>query len=57
MDREIRLEVQGHAFAKDTSFTNYEEKFPPKQKYEEVISKLHYGIDLSHLKKSKYVIK
>ena len=57
VDREIRLQVQGHTISKDTSYTNYEERFPAKQLYDEVISKLHYDIDLSHLKNSKYVIK
>ncbi len=52
----MRLQVAGHSAGKD--MTNvYADPFPAKQLYDEVISKLDYGIDLSHLKNSKYVIK
>ena len=54
--REMRLQIEGHAPAKDMTSV-YADPFPAKQLYDEVISKLDYGIDLSHLKKSKFVIK
>ena len=50
-------QVVGHSRGSDVTTRNYEEKFPVKQLYEEIISKIDYGIDLSHLKQSKYVIK
>jgi integrase len=52
----MRLQVEGHSAGKD--MTNvYADPFPAKQLYDEVISKLDYGIDLSHLKNSRFVIK
>jgi integrase len=48
-------QIVGHSRGKDTTIT-YTEKYSPKQVYDEVISKLEYpGLDLSHLKKSRYV--
>ena len=52
----MRLQVEGHSAGKDMTSV-YADPFPAKQLYDEVISKLDYGIDLSHLKNSKYVIK
>ena len=52
----MRLQVEGHSPGKDMTSV-YADPFPAKQVYEEVISKLDYGIDLSQLKNSKYVIK
>jgi hypothetical protein len=53
----MMMQVDGHAEAKDMTSV-YAEPFPAKQLLEEVILKLDYeGIDLSHLKHSKYVIK
>jgi integrase len=49
-------QVVGHSRGSDVTTKNYEEKFPVKQLYDEIISKVDYGIDLSHLKKNKYVI-
>ncbi len=52
----MRLQVEGHSAGKD--MTNvYADPFPAKQLYDEVISKLDYGIDLSQLKNSRFVIK
>jgi integrase len=52
----MRLQVEGHSAGKDMTSV-YADPFPAKQLYEEVIAKLDYGIDLSHLKNSKFVIK
>jgi hypothetical protein len=52
----MRLQVAGHSPGKDMTSV-YADPFPAKQLYEEVISKLDYSIDLSHLKKSKHVMK
>ena len=52
----MRLQVEGHSTGKDMTSV-YADPFPAKQLYEEVISKLDYGIDLSHLKNSKYAVK
>lgn len=52
----MRLQVAGHSTGKDMTSV-YADPFPAKQLYDEIISKLDYGIDLSHLKNSKYVIK
>ena len=52
----MRLQVEGHSAGKD--MTNvYADPFPAKQLYDEVISNLDYGIDLSHLENSRFVIK
>ena len=45
----------GHSRGKSTTIT-YIEKYSPKRLYDEVVSKLEYpGLDLTHLKKSRYV--
>lgn len=54
-DNRMRLQVEGHADTKDMTSV-YAEPFTAKQLLDEIISKLDYGIDLSHLKNSKYVI-
>jgi integrase len=52
----MRLQVEGHSAGKD--MTNvYADPFPARQLYDEVLSKLDYGIDLSHPKNSKFVVK
>jgi integrase len=52
----MRLQVEGHSAGKD--MTNvYADPFPARQLYDEVISKLDYGIDMNHMKDSKFVIK
>jgi hypothetical protein len=38
-------------------FTAFTKHLPPKILLEKAISKLNYGIDLSHLKRSKFVPK
>lgn len=52
----MRLQVEGHSAGKDMTSV-YADPFPAKQLYDEVIAKLDYGIDLSHLKNSRFVIK
>jgi hypothetical protein len=52
----MRLQVEGHAPENDMTSV-YNDPFTPKELYDEVISKLDYGIDLSHLKNSKYVLR
>jgi integrase len=52
----MRLQVEGHSAGKDMTSV-YADPFPATQLYDEVISKLDYGIDLSDLKNSKFVIK
>ena len=52
----MRLQVAGHSPGKDMTSV-YADPFPAKQLYDEVIAKLDYGIDLSHLKNSRFVIK
>jgi integrase len=47
-------QTTGHSKGKDTTLT-YIEKYTPKQLLDDVISKIDYGIDLSHLKNSKWV--
>jgi integrase len=51
----MRMQIEGHAIGDMSSV--YADPFPAKQLYDEVISKLDYGIDLSHLKNSRFVIK
>ena len=46
----------GHANPNITT-GRYGKKFEPKMLLDKVVKKLDYGIDLSHLKNSKYVIK
>jgi integrase len=55
-DHRMRLQVEGHADTKDMTSV-YADPFTAKQLLDEIISKLDYGIDLSHLKNSKYVVK
>jgi integrase len=52
----MRLQVEGHSPGKDMTSV-YADPFPAKQLFDEVISKLDYGLDLSHLKNSRFVIK
>jgi len=52
----MRLQVEGHSAGKDMTSV-YADPFPAKQLYDEVIYRLDYGIDLSHLSKSRFVIK
>jgi integrase len=54
VNERMRLQVEGHSAGKDMTSV-YVDPFPAKQLYDEVISKLDYGIDLTHLKKSRYV--
>ena len=59
LPRDLRLRVVGHSIGNDETSKTYVEDFPPKQCYDEIISKVDFEkqIDLSHLKNSKYVIK
>jgi integrase len=56
VNERMRLQVEGHSAGKDMTSV-YADPFPAKQLLDEVISKLDYGIDFSHLKKSRFVIK
>lgn len=47
--------VVGHSIGKDVTLKHYTEKSTPKELYDNVMSKIDFGIDLSHLKKSKFV--
>ena len=49
-------EIVGHSIKGET-MGRYGKRFKPKVLYENAILKLDFGIDLSHLKNSKYVIK
>ena len=49
-------ELDGHSI-KDITAGTYSDRFPPKVLLENAILKLDYSIDLSHLKKSKFVRK
>jgi integrase len=49
-------EFVGHRNRKIT-YGVYGKQFKPQKLYKEIVAKLDYGIDLSHLKKSRYVIK
>jgi hypothetical protein len=50
-------QVIGHSKGKDVTQAVYTEKYTPKELFDNVISKTDYGIDLGHLKKSKFVPK
>ena len=52
----MMMQVEGHAPAQDMVAV-YADPFPAKQLLKKVILKLDYGVDLSHLRYSKYVIK
>ena len=56
VNESLIAETVGHAVPGETS-GRYGKRYNPNVLYEEVISKLYYDIDLSHLKNSKYVIK
>jgi hypothetical protein len=47
-------QIVGHSRGRGTT-VGYIDKYSVKKLYEEVISKLDFEIDLSHLKKSKFV--
>jgi integrase len=48
-------QVMGHSKAKDVTQAVYTEKYTPKELFDDVISKFDFGIDLTHLKNSKFV--
>ena len=48
-------EVVGHGGGGDITFGRYGKPFEPRILFDNVISKTDYGLDLNHLKKSKYV--
>jgi integrase len=50
-------QVMGHSKGKDITQAVYTEKYTPKELFDDVISKIDFGIDLSHLKNSKFVPK
>jgi integrase len=54
-DRVISMLV-GHAIKGETG-GRYGKRYEPKLQYETSVSKLDYGIDLSHLKNSKWVVR
>jgi len=58
VDRDKLAEVVGHESGHDDmTFGRYGKRYKPEILYEDVISKLDFGIDLSHLKRSKFVVK
>jgi integrase len=50
-------QVMGHSKGKDVTQSVYTERYSPKELFDDVISKIDYGIDLSYLKNSKFVPK
>lgn len=42
---------------KGVTFEKYFKGFTVKEIYDEIVSKIDFGIDLSHLKNSKWVVK
>ena len=50
-------QVMGHSKGKDVTQAVYTEKYTPKELFDDVIAKIDFGIDLSHLKLSKFVPK
>ncbi len=50
-------QVVGHSKGKDVTQAVYTEKYTPKELFDDVISKIDFGIDLSPLKNSKFVPK
>ena len=56
VDTAIIHEVLGHA-VQSISLSRYADPYQPKILLEKAISRLDYGIDLSHLTKSQYVLK
>jgi len=50
---DVFKQVMAHEIT-DLAIKQYGSKFPPKQCYDEVISKIDYGLDLALLKRSKY---
>lgn len=56
IDGRVVDELTGHALQGE-SFRRYGKSFVVKTLYQEAVLKLDYGIDLSHLKNSKFVVK
>ncbi len=52
-DRMLK-QVVGHSEGDDITFGRYAERFSPKDLFDNVISKLDYEIDFSHLKNSRF---
>ncbi|MBI9077452.1 MAG: site-specific integrase [Desulfatibacillum sp.] len=50
----IANELDGHSSGKTESYSTYGGRYSPKQLLEEGLLKLDFGLDLSHLKNSKY---
>lgn len=50
-------EYVGHKAGKDITYDLYGKAYRPAMLLEKVVSKLNYPVDLSHLKRSKYVPK
>lgn len=48
-------QIMGHSKGKDVNQEVYTDKFTPKELLDDVISNIDYDIDLSHLKKSRFV--
>jgi integrase len=55
VDDKLLKQVLGHADDGSTTFNTYVDDFTPEQLLEGVILHIDYGIDLSHLKASKWV--
>ena len=50
-------QVMGHSKGKDVTQAVYTERYSSKELFDNVISKIDFGIDLSQLKNSKFVPK
>lgn len=59
LPKDIRLRVAGHSTGNDEQSTTYNEDFSPGHFFDEVTTKVdfHEQLDLSHLKKSKWVVR
>jgi integrase len=48
-------QLVGHSKGKDVTQVFYTDRYTPKELLEDIVSKVDYGIDLSHLKNSRFV--
>jgi integrase len=50
LDRELCSEIAGHSEGRNSARSIYAKPARAKQLYDEIISKMHYDLDLTHLK-------
>ena len=50
-------QVMGHSKGKDVTQVFYTERYTPKELFYDVVSKVDYGIDLTHLKNSRFILR